>query len=601
MPHTASRLESGLERQIRRTRRRLHDLERARDRFARFRPYIFFSGLGLTFWLGWLPLVIALVLITLDLIYYNRIGQIMRRHQIWLDIKTTQLARIRLNWEQIPDPPEYRPDEQHPFEVDLNVTGPKSLHHLVDMAVSRGGSERLRHWLLQMTPDQQTISARQQILQELRPLARFRDKLLLHFRQLSKEQLDGDKLLHWLHIAPPLDTLRRALPVALGLTILNLILFTGNMLGWMPGYWVLSFAVYIAVYLWYTPTLKQSFDAVMLLDDELAKFRTILRYFENYPYANYPHLKQVCQPFWDKTTRPSTQLRNVTLLTTAVGLRMNPVLGLFLNIVPWDILVGFLIHRCQQQCAARFPRWVDTWSELEALISLSNFAYLAPEYIFPDVRDEIQPQQPIFQAANLGHPLIPKDHKICNDFAIQHIGDLTLITGSNMAGKSTFLKTIGINLCLAYAGGTVNASAFHVSRLRLFTCMNIHDSITDGFSFFYAEVRRLKRLLEVVQEPDQPPVLFLIDEIFKGTNSRERLIGSQAYIHFLATQPAVGLIATHDLELSQLEGSIPGLRNAHFRDDVAEGKMVFDYKIHAGPCPTTNAVKIMRMEGLPVP
>ena len=177
---------------------------------------------------------------------------------------------------------------------------------------------------------------------------------------------------------------------------------------------------------------------------------------------------------------------------------------------------------------------------------------------------------------------------------------MTLITGSNMAGKSTFLKTIGVNLCLAYTGGPVNAATFQTRLFRVFTCMQIHDSITDGLSFFYAEVKRLKALLEALHAENQPPVLFLIDEIFRGTNSRERLIGSRAYIHHLAAQPGVGLIATHDLELGQLAEQIPGLTNAHFRDDVTDGKMVFDFRLHPGLCPTTNALKIMRLEGLPV-
>jgi len=169
-----------------------------------------------------------------------------------------------------------------------------------------------------------------------------------------------------------------------------------------------------------------------------------------------------------------------------------------------------------------------------------------------------------------------------------------------MAGKSTFLKTVGTNLCLAYAGGPVNAKSLRTQLFRVFTCMQIHDSITDGFSFFYAEVKRLKLLLTLLHDNGQLPVLYLIDEIFRGTNSRERLIGSRAYIRHLAQQAGVGLIATHDLELGQLEQQISSLTNFHFRDDVSAGKMHFDYILHAGICPTTNALKIMRREGLPV-
>jgi DNA mismatch repair ATPase MutS len=244
---------------------------------------------------------------------------------------------------------------------------------------------------------------------------------------------------------------------------------------------------------------------------------------------------------------------------------------------------------------------VNAWSELEALVSLANFAYLHPDYVFPEVLPEEQDaNQPIFQAIEMGHPLIPSEQRVCNDFSLHELGEITLITGSNMAGKSTFLKTAGVNLCLAYAGGPVNARIFRTRLFQIFTCMQIQDSITDGLSFFYAEVKRLKALLAVLHDGIQVPVFFLIDEIFKGTNSRERLIGSRTYIHHLSKQSGVGMIATHDLELGQLADQIPTLTNYHFRDDVTDGKMIFDYKLHPGLCSTTNALKIMRMEGLPV-
>jgi DNA mismatch repair ATPase MutS len=169
-----------------------------------------------------------------------------------------------------------------------------------------------------------------------------------------------------------------------------------------------------------------------------------------------------------------------------------------------------------------------------------------------------------------------------------------------MAGKSSFLRTIGVNLVLAYAGGPVIAQSFHTSWLRLFATIRVADSLTDGFSFFYAEVRRLSQLLTALQDEGERPLLFLIDEIFRGTNNRERLIGSRAYIQALTKSNGLGAIATHDLELVQLAEETPTLVNVHFRDDVVDGRMIFDYKLHPGPCPTTNALKIMELAGLPI-
>jgi hypothetical protein len=526
----------------------------------------------------------------------------MNRHQLWLNIKSTQLARMNLDWEHIPEPPLKLPAQDHPFEVDLDITGKRSLHHLVDMAISREGSQRLRDWFLQICPDPHCIETRQNIIQELVPLSRFRDKLLLNFHLVSKEQLDGEKLLRWLRIQPPSSVLRKALPLSLGLAVINIILFICYYLGWIPGYWIISFALYLVVYFWHFPALKKSFDTIMLLDDELGKFKTILRYLETYPYRKNSYLKQLCKPFLDRETLPSRQLRKVTLLTTAIGLRMNPVMTILLNIAfPWDMFFGALIDRYKAQCVELFPKWLNAWFEMEALVSLANFGYLHPDYVFPEILSVNEcADHSVFQATEMGHPLIPSEQKVCNDFSLRNLGEITLITGSNMAGKSTFLKTAGINLCLAYTGGPVDAKALCTGLFRVFTCMQIHDSITDGFSFFYAEVKRLKTLLEALQDREQIPVFFLVDEIFKGTNSRERLIGSRAYIHHLSTQHGVGMIATHDLELGRLEDQIPSLTNYHFRDDVSDGTMIFDYKLHPGLCSTTNALKIMRMEGLPL-
>src|SRR6185503_17487900 len=188
------------------------------------------------------------------------------------------------------------------------------------------------------------------------------------------------------------------------------------------------------------------------------------------------------------------------------------------------------------------------------------------------------------------------EYKICNDVAMDEQLRTVILTGSNMAGKSTFLRTVGVNLCLAYAGAPVNADRLQTSLFRLFTCIKVSDSVQDGLSYFYAEVKRLKQLLTAAEKQNDLPVMFLIDEIFRGTNNRERHIGSHAFIRALSgCSNAVGLIATHDLELTKLADEIPGIANFHFREEVGAGRMVFDYRLHPGPCPTTNALKIMQL------
>jgi DNA mismatch repair ATPase MutS len=290
-------------------------------------------------------------------------------------------------------------------------------------------------------------------------------------------------------------------------------------------------------------------------------------------------------------------LKRLERLAAALGLRTNALLWFVVNaLVPWDFYFTHRLNLLKVELAELLPKWLDAWYELEALNSLANFAYLNPAYVFPQVSDG----SAILAARALGHPLLKPESRVCNDFRLDDQTEIAILTGSNMAGKSTFLRTVGVNLCLAYAGAPVNAERLQVSLFRVFTCIKVSDSVQDGLSYFYAEVKRLKALLSAAEQKDAPPLMFLIDEIFRGTNSRERLIGARAFIRALSQLPAVGLIATHDLELVKLPDEIAGVTNFHFREEVRDGKMVFDYQLRPGPCPTTNALHIMRLEGLPV-
>ncbi|MBH0186503.1 MAG: DNA mismatch repair protein MutS, partial [Nitrospira sp.] len=248
--------------------------------------------------------------------------------------------------------------------------------------------------------------------------------------------------------------------------------------------------------------------------------------------------------------------------------------------------------------------WLDCLADIEAASALANFAYLHPHYAWPEPL-ELSPQHNgenvAIRANRLGHPLLPANARVANDVCLDKLGSIHLITGSNMSGKSTFLRTIGINLCLAQAGGPVCATLFTWSWSRLACCIRVDDSLDAGLSFFYAEVKRLKTILDATQDRTAPPVLFLIDEIFKGTNNRERLIGSRTFIMELARGNGLGLVTTHDLELTDLDKTVPQLTNAHFQETVSAGALQFDYTLRPGPCPTTNALRIMELEGLPVP
>ena len=516
----------------------------------------------------------------------------------WREIQASQLARMELDWSHLPpasQPP--NPTQMTP-DQDLDLIGPRSLHNLLDLSVSRQGSRLLASWLTQPTPDLDQIKMRQALVRELAPMQRFRDRLQLVFKRVSKEALEGQKLLDWLNEDIPAKRLNWALPLATVWAIVDIVLFLLYVTGQLPAYWILTLSLYGVFYFHELPLVGKYLETVVGLDKELDKFQALLRYLENYRLHGRPSLETFLNSFRDPRRRPSVQLRQIKLVTVLVGLRSNPVIGFLLNLIaPWDFACAFMAARSRLRVGESLPAWLQTWYELETLISLANFAALNPDCTYPAIDPAAQP---VFEAEGLGHPLIPPGQRVYNDFSIPDLGQVTIITGSNMAGKSTFIKTVGINLRLAYAGGPVIAASLRTLPFRLHTCLRISDSIADGFSYFYAEVRCLKSLLEELEAESPFPLLYVIDEIFRGTNNRERLIGSRAYVRSIAGACGVGLIATHDLELAGLAANTPQVVNFHFRDQVQDGKLTFDYKIQPGPSPTTNALKIMELEGLPV-
>lgn len=600
-----SESHAGLELEIDKLARRIRPLQARSDRIALLRLVIVLAGivaavlaaLALDGTAAWLVAGAGLVLFAGVALYHRRLERWIETLTLWRALKKDRRARRDLDWESLPPP---RPIElqDKSLAFDLDLTGYRSLHHLLDTTISRHGTQLLADRLTHARPDLDAIARRQNIVRELKPRGRFRERFRLTYRLVLKRELEGDNLLEWLKTAFPSARLLWALPVATVLVAVNLALYVLYQFLGYPPFFLLSLVAYTGFYFWNKAPLENALGALVRVNAELEKFRAIVEYLERAPYANAPHLAALCEPFRDKTPRPSRQLRRIQWITAGVGLRSNPLIGTLLNLVlPWDFALAFLADRQRARVAQTLPEWVRVVHELDALIALGNFAALHPGAAFPEIRAGAQP---VLQATKLGHPLIPAAARVTNDFEIRTLGEVEILTGSNMAGKSTFLKTVGVNLCLAYAGAPVVAARFVAQPFRLHACIRITDSIVDGFSYFYAEVKCLKRLLLELGAQDDLPLLYLVDEIFRGTNNRERLIGSRAYIRSLLGARGAGLIATHDLELARLAEDNALAHNFHFRDEVGEGRLVFDYLLHPGPSPTTNALKIMEMEGLPV-
>lgn len=545
-----------------------------------------------------------LAILSLVVFLNRRVKRSILRFDLSRSYFTNLLARMDLAWDQIPRTQTKPPENDHPFLGDLNLTGLYSIHQLLDIAFSCGGSQLLQEWLLKPIPELDEILKRQATVGEIKSLPGFRSRLALSSSLVTKgddEPWDGEELIGWLEHHVEAGSLLPILILLSTLAIINITLFVLFTMSLVPALWVITLGVYVGVYLITYRNQKGIFSQAQHLSTTLERFRSVLVFLETYAYKEDSKLRQLCEPFWKAGKKPSVYLREISIMASATSMKSNPVVWLLLNVlVPWDAYFAYRLEQYKLKMRTLLPSWLDTWYELEALNSIANFAYLNPGYTFPQINSDFSDGKALIQSKSLGHPLLPDEVKICNDFNLDKMGEVIVITGSNMSGKSTFLRTVGVNLCLAYTGAPVNAAYLETNLSRLFTCIQVSDSLTDGISYFYAEVRRLKALLDALKKKHDLPLFFLIDEIFRGTNNRERQIGGRAFVQSLIGGYGVGLISTHDLELIILGEELVEVSNYHFREEVTQGRMLFDYKLRPGPSRTTNALQIMQMEGLPV-
>lgn len=588
-------------RQIKRISHHIKQLENKSDQLGNWRLLLAIGGgiplfisiflpYPFIFWLIITGIAIGFVFLIAN---HRRIEHSLNKYRIWRAIKQENRARMVLDWKRIPETEIH--DGEYPIEVDLDL---RELHRLLNTASSQSGTLRLRDWLLSPEPSLATIEQRQKSVLELKDRPAFRDKLTLNARMSSsqvRKQLNTSWLRNWLDSDTPIEHINFWVMILGVLAVSNVIAFvlvqfdiiSVTMSGILWG-------IYALIYVSRVGLMNQLGADGQQLYDVLSRLQSVMKHLESYPYENMPNLRKLCKPILE--TKPSRNIRQLMGTLAATSLKGNPPLWILLNaIMPWDLFFLGRLHRQKQQLANSMPQWLDVWYEIEALNSLATFAYLNDTAIMPNLS-----HSEVFSATELGHPLLSSEKRVNNDFQFNTVGELAILTGSNMSGKSSFLRTLGVNLAMAYAGGVVLAQSFDAGIFRLFTCIRVTDSLDDGISYFYAEVKRLRELLDALEADTNLPLFFVIDEIFRGTNNRERLIGSQSFINALVNANGIGLIATHDLELTQLADGNSNIRNLHFREHIADNRMVFDYILRDGASPTTNALEIMALEGLPV-
>jgi hypothetical protein len=537
--------------------------------------------------------------------FHQRLKSRLHRLGLWVGIKKDLLARLQLDWPNM-HVQTHQPPPHHPYALDLDLTGPHSLLALLDTTFSSNGSTQLQRWVFQANnpeSDELPWHIRQTLIRELTPLSRLRDRCLLSTQLISPNPLNGARILSLLEQPISIPNLSLLIIAASSLCALTVTLGLLTLLTGTSNFWVLSLIIYGGLYFSLSGSIAPLFGRVLALHVELEKLVTVISTLERSTFSNQPTIRQQCKELLTNDRRPTSCLKQLGRICHGLSVKAHPLIHLALNaLIPWDLIYVGKLNRLITALHETLPKWLETIGQLDAASALARFAYVNPDYQWPQLEATHEPERPPgITAHEIGHPLISRSHRITNDLDLRGEGHMLLVTGSNMSGKSTYLRTVGINLCLAQAGGPVCATSFSWSWLRLYCCIRVTDALDEGLSYFYAEVKRLKVILDAVHSITSQPVLFLIDEIYRGTNNRERLAGSEAFVQVLQKSRGLGMISTHDLELTRLAGTNGHIRNAHFQESVEDGALHFDYQLRPGPCPTTNALRIMAQEGLPVP
>ncbi len=504
------------------------------------------------------------------------------------------LARIDDNWAGAGETGEQFADKSHSYAEDLDLFGQGSLFELLSTARTRAGEVKIADWLKSPAKVSE-IRARQSAVEELRLRLDLREDLSLLGAEI-RAGVHTEEVEAWGKASPVFTAAQiQVLTIATAITGM---LAVGTVAIWLAfGPRLPMLAALIILLLFYTRygrAVKQIISAVERPSRDLKLMAEILARLEREPAAS-AKLVALLAKLNTEGLPPSKQIEKLNRLLDILDWTKNQFFAPigFLLLLPAQIAVA--IERWRQTTGSHISDWLDSVAEIEALNSLANFAYERPDNPFPEIIDT----GACFDGEALGHPLIATVRNVRNDVRLDDQRQLMIVSGSNMSGKSTLMRTVGINVVLALAGAPVCARTLRVSPLNIGASIHILDSLQTGASRFYAEITRLKQIVELTN--GKSPLLFLLDEILSGTNSHDRRIGAQAVVRALVERGAIGLVTTHDLALTQIAETM-GERaaNVHFEDRLENGKMIFDYRMQPGVVQRSNALELMRAVGLEV-
>jgi MutS domain V len=574
---------------------------------ARLAAALVAVGLGIAAIKGAIPsavLVIPALSFVILVVAHDRVVRRRRRHEILADLYSTGIARIDDHWMGQGDPGLrfQAATQDHLYAADLDIYGKGGLFELLNVARTPIGQRTLARWL-EVPASAVEARARQIAVAELAPRLDLREEISLAGPAVAAD-LREESLSAWATARitglPRRPGLLRVVLAALAIATATLLVL------WAMGRKTVGPAFGTAAITWlvarrFRSSVQQIVGGVEKRAAELGLLVRVMACLEREEFQA-PLLRDMRRRLNVEGQPPSVRVARLRRRVGWLDARRNQFMALLLAPLQWSTQLALAIENWRSADGPAIVTWMEAVGTLDALIALAAFSFEHPEYPFPEIRDEptVGPDAaPLFAARGLGHPLIAGSRRIVNDVTLGGAHRLTIVSGSNMSGKSTLLRSVGVNVVLALAGAPVCARALTLSPLQVGSTLRINDSLQEGKSRFYAELTRLKQIVD--RAGAQPPLLFLLDEILHGTNSHDRRIGAEAIIRGLVARGAIGFVTTHDLALTEVADALgPGAVNVHFEDHLENGVMTFDYAMKSGVVRKSNALALMRAVGLDV-
>ncbi len=548
-----------------------------------------FANHSISAW--WVALAVGLFLFLLG--WHERVNRLWFRQRMSRHAVEMGLERLADRWMGRGNPGGRFLREDHPYASDLDIFGPESLFERLCLCQTKVGEEKLAGWLARpSTPEE--IAGRQEAIKELAPNARLRE--IIHAFSRDAAPVDLDPLVQW-----------GALPVShipilarLAAVALSVITIYGFM-AWISGDWDLwpwtgCALGSLILNLIFRGVTRPVLEVVEKQAADLSRLGGMLRVIEKNDFQA-KSLAEAKARLARSGEVPSKAIGRLWVYADLLSSRKNPIFGMIAPLLSWELHLCVLVEQWREKHGSRLPVWFGVLGEFDALISAAAYSFENPDHVFA----EVQPGEiPFFRADAVGHPLISSSRCVRNDIRLGG-GDsrLVVISGSNMSGKSTYLRTVGITAVMAQAGLPVRGRQVSLTPLQVGASMRVSDSLSAGRSRFQAEIERVRLLVKLCD--GNLPVLFLLDEVFSGTNSHDRLEGARGVVGGLLRKAAIGMVTTHDLALTRIADDLGAeAENVHFSDRWENQELHFDYRMRQGITRHSNALALMRAVGLEV-